>query len=47
MDESSGKHEITWNRQLERILSDEGERSLCFQWLHNKSEKRYTKLNTY
>lgn len=47
MDEQQGKHEITWNSQLERILSDEGERSLCFQWLHSKSEKRYTKLNTY
>ena len=47
MDESQGKHEITWNSQLERILSDEGERSLCFQWLHTKAEKRYTKLNTY
>lgn len=47
MDEAQGKHEITWNSQLERILSDEGERSLCFQWLHTKSEKRYTKLNTY
>lgn len=47
MDETETKHEITWNTQLERILSEEGERSLCFQWLHNKSEKRYTKLNTY
>jgi hypothetical protein len=41
------KHDITWNSQLERILSDEGERSLCFQWLHSKSEKWYSKLNTY
>jgi hypothetical protein len=47
MDEARTSHEITWNSQLERILSDEGERSLCFQWLHSKSEKRYTKLNTY
>jgi hypothetical protein len=47
MEEHQPKHEITWNSQLERILSDEGERSLCFQWLHTKSEKRYTKLNTY
>lgn len=39
--------EITWNTQLEHILSDEGERSLCFQWLHIKSEKLFSKLSTY
>ena len=44
--EDNGNH-ITWNSQLERILSDEGERSLCFKWLHAKSEKWYSKLNTY
>ena len=38
---------INWNPQLERILSEEGERALCFGWLHNKSQKRYTGLNTY
>jgi hypothetical protein len=32
---------------LERIISDEGERSLCYSWLHSKSEKWYSKLNTY
>jgi len=47
MDETHNQHEITWHSQLERILSDEGERCLCFQWLHSKSENRYTKLNTY
>lgn len=38
---------ISWNSQLERIISDEGERSLCYSWLHSKSEKYYTKLSTY
>jgi hypothetical protein len=38
---------ISWNSQLESILSDEGERSLCFTWLHSKSEKWYSKLSTY
>jgi hypothetical protein len=47
MDGPNGQHDITWHSQLERILSDEGERCLCFQWLHSKSEARYTKLNTY
>jgi hypothetical protein len=44
MDEQSG--DITWNSQLERVISDEGERCLCFSWLHSKSEKRFTRLNT-
>ena len=37
---------ISWNSQLERVISDEGERSLCYSWLHSKSEKWYSKLNT-
>jgi len=39
-------HSVTWNSQIERILSDEGERSLCYSWLHTKSENYYSKLNT-
>ena len=39
--------DIHWNSQLERVISDEGERSLCFSWLHSKSEKRFSKLNIY
>lgn len=39
--------EIQWNSQLERILAEEGERALCYGWLHNQSQKRYTGLNTY
>ena len=46
MDSTDG-HIISWNSQLERIISDEGERSLCYSWLHSKSEKWYSKLNTY
>jgi hypothetical protein len=42
-----GIGDIHWNSQLERVISDEGERSLCFSWLHSKSEKRFSKLNIY
>jgi hypothetical protein len=42
--ESSG--EIHWNEQLEELLSREGERALCYSWLHNQSQKRYSKLDT-
>jgi len=38
---------ISWNSQLERVISDEGERALCYQWLHSRSEKMFSTLNTY
>jgi sugar phosphate isomerase/epimerase len=34
--------EIHWNTQLEDILSREGERALCFSWLHAKSQARFS-----
>lgn len=37
---------IHWNDQLERILSNEGERALCYFWLHNHAQKKYSKLDT-
>jgi len=45
MDEDTGT--INWNSQLETILSQEGERALCYAWLHIQSQKKYDKLNTY
>jgi len=45
MDESSTS--VSWNSQLELILSQEGERALCYSWLHNNSQKRYTRMDTY
>lgn len=44
MDDHPG---IRWNKQLEKIISDEGERSLCYAWLHDKSEKRYKNFYNY
>ena len=41
------EHEVHWNSQLEKIISDEGERALCYSWLHDKSEERYTRFNNY
>ena len=38
---------VSWNSQLEKIISDEGERSLCFSWLHDRAEKRYSSLSTH
>jgi len=45
MEDQKGK--IRWNSQIERILSEEGERALCYSWLHTQSQKRYTNLNNY
>ena len=39
--------DIHWNPQLEHILSEEGERALCFSWLHNRSHKQYSAFSTY
>jgi len=38
---------IRWNSQIERIIAEEGERALCYSWLHSKSEKLYSSYNNY
>jgi hypothetical protein len=38
--------EIHWNQQLEEILTQEGERALCYSWLHNKSQAMVSKYDT-
>ena len=45
MDEDTGT--VNWNSQLETILSQEGERALCYWWLHNQAQKKYSDLNTF
>ena len=42
-----GDHEIQWNSQLEKILAQEAERSLCYSVMHRESEGRYSTLNNY
>ena len=37
--------EISWNPQLEEILSQEGERALCYSWLHSKSQTMVSKYD--
>ena len=46
MDEEKDRT-LSWNSQLEKVISDEGERALCYSWLHDRAEKRYSKLTTY
>ena len=38
---------IRWNSQIERLIAQEGERALCYSWLHSKSEKVYSLYNNY
>lgn len=38
---------IHWNDQLEEIISQEGERALCFSWLHSQCEKQYSAYHSY
>jgi hypothetical protein len=45
--DDTSAHQITWTSQLEKIISNEGERALCYSWLHNHAQKRYAKLDTY
>jgi len=44
MDDNIGV--VSWNSQLEKVISDEGERCLCYSWLHDRAEKRYSALST-
>jgi len=39
-------NEIHWNEQLEEVLSQEGERALCYSWLHNRAQARVAKFDT-
>jgi hypothetical protein len=38
---------IAWNDRLEELIADEGEKSLCYSWLHNKSEALYSYRNNF
>jgi len=40
-------HEITWNSSLETLLKEQGEKCLCYTWLHTKAEGKYSYWNNY
>jgi hypothetical protein len=40
-------HNITWNSQLEKVISEEGEKCLSYSWLHDKSQKKFKSLNNW
>ena len=45
-DNNNAGADIHWTSQLERVITDEGERALCFSWLHSHAERWYSRLNT-
>ena len=38
---------ITWNNQLEQVISEEGEKCLSYSWLHDRSQKKFKFLNDW
>jgi hypothetical protein len=38
---------VRWNSQIERIIAEQGERALCYAWLHTRAEKLYTQYYNY
>jgi hypothetical protein len=38
---------VRWNSQIERIIAEQGERALCYAWLHTHAEKMYTHYYNY
>ena len=41
------KEDLQYNTHLEEVIAAEAEKSLVLRWLHDQSEKRYSKLNTF
>lgn len=39
--------DVYWNSSIESLIKGIGEKALSLNWLHNKSEKRYSYLNNY
>jgi len=36
-----------WQEEHENILADWADKAMCFRWLHNRSNQKFNKLNTY
>lgn len=40
-------HQVEWNDRLEELIAEEGEKCLCFAWLHGRSEALYSYRNNF
>jgi len=36
-----------WSKDHEKVLVEWADKAMCYRWLHNKSNEKYNKLNTY
>jgi hypothetical protein len=36
---------MDWNDQIEKVIADEGEKCLSWAWLHDRSQKKYNRLD--
>jgi hypothetical protein len=32
------QHKIEYNERLEELIAEEGEKALCYSWMHSKAE---------
>lgn len=38
---------MEFNSQIEKVISDEGEKSLSYMWLHDRSQKKFSRLSNF
>lgn len=41
------QHKIEYNERLEELIAEEGEKSLCYSWMHAKAEALYSYRNNF
>lgn len=46
-DSNTINDKVEWNPAIETLIKEIGEKALAYQWLHNRSEKKYSRLNNY
>ena len=39
--------EMKWTKEHEKLFVEWADKALCYNWLHSKTNLRYTKLNTW
>lgn len=41
------QHKIEYNERLEELIAEEGEKALCYSWMHSKAEALYSYRNNF
>jgi hypothetical protein len=45
VNEGEEKPKIEWSREQEELLAMWADKALCYRWLHDLAEKKFTRLN--